>query len=233
MKPLLAALALLAALSASAQTAPAKAPPSGEATGSAPPGAAAFRGGGYDSGRDSDEDFRRGPRGSPVVVDREDLERRLARMESLMGEAFERSRRGEGRGRLNEAYQELRDLRQVIASAPEARGYNPPRPPPPAPPPPPAYSPIADGQLRRIVDAVARESMSANKLRVLEESSRGSYFLVGQVQQLLPQFAFSADRLNAVRMLWSRVLDRQNGYQLNSSFSFSKDKEELQRIISG
>jgi len=229
MKPLLVALALLAALSASAQTAPALAPPSGEATGAAPPGSTGFRG-----GRDSDDDFRRGSRGTPVVVEREDLERRLARVESLLGEAFERSRRGEDRGKLNAAYQELRDLRQLISSAPDARGYNPPRPPPaPLPPPPPAYSPIADGQLRRILDAVARESFAANKMRILEESARGNYFLVGQVQQLLPQFAFSADRLNAVRMLWSRVLDRQNGYQLNSSFSFSKDKEELQRIISG
>ncbi|ATB30240.1 DUF4476 domain-containing protein [Melittangium boletus] len=228
MKPLLAALALLAALSASAQTSPALTPPPGEASGAVSPGATGFRG-----GPGPEADARWGSRGTPVVVEREDLERRLARLESLMGEAVERSRRGDGRGKLNEAYQELRDLRKVLSSAPDARGYNPPRPPAPAPPPPPAYSPIADSQLRRILDAVARESFAANKTRVLEESARGNYFLVGQVQQLLPQFSFSSDRLNAVRLLWPRVLDRQNGYQLNSSFSFSKDKEELQRIISG
>ena len=101
------------------------------------------------------------------------------------------------------------------------------------PPPAPVYSPVSDGQLQRIVNAVARESFAANKLRVLQESLRDNYFVVGQVQQLLGSFSFAADRLNAVRALWPRVLDRQNGYQLNSAFTFSKDKEELQRIIGG
>jgi hypothetical protein len=229
MKSLLAAFVLLAALSASAQTAPAPAtlaPPTGTPTGSAPPGTAGLRGGGEGSA-----EWRGGPRGTLVVVEREDVERRLARMEALLSEALERSRRWEGRGKLNDAYEELRDLREVIDDAPEAPRMPSPRPPPP--PPAPVYMPIADGPLQRLVGAVARESFSANKLRVLQESVRDNYFVVGQVQQLLGSFSFAADRLNAVRMLWPRVLDRQNGYQLNSSFTFSKDKEELQRIISG
>ncbi|ATB34959.1 hypothetical protein CYFUS_000371 [Cystobacter fuscus] len=219
MKALFAALALLTAFSASAQTPP----PPGQATGLAPPGASA-------SARSGDAESWRGGRSTQVVVEREDLERRLARLESLLKES-ERGRRGDGR--LNEAYQELSALRQVVARAPEARGgYDGPPSRPPAPPPP-AVSAIPEQRLRDILNAVSRESFSAEKLRVLETASRGDYFLVSQVARAVEQFSFSADRLSVVRMLWPRVLDRQNGYQLNGSFSFSNDKQELQRIISG
>ncbi|OJH35912.1 DUF4476 domain-containing protein [Cystobacter ferrugineus] len=219
MKALFAALALLTAFAASAQTPP----PSAEATGLAPPGVSA-------SARSGDAESWRGGRSTQVVVEREDLERRLARLESLLKES-ERGRRGDGR--LNEAYQELAALRQVVARAPEARGgYNGPPSRPPAPPSP-AVSAVSEQRLRDILNAVSRESFSSEKLRVLETASRGDYFLVSQVARAVDQFSFSADRLSVVRMLWPRVLDRQNGYQLNGSFSFSNDKQELQRIISG
>jgi hypothetical protein len=219
MKALLAALALLTTFAAAAQTPP----PPGEATSLAPPGVSA-------SARPGDAESWRGGRSTQVVVEREDLERRLARLESLLKES-ERGRRGDGR--LNEAYQELSALRQVVARAPEARGgYNSPPSRPPAPPPP-AVSAIAEPRLRDILNAVSRESFSSEKLRVLETACRGDYFLVSQVARAVDQFSFSADRLAVVRMLWPRVLDRQNGYQLNGSFSFSGDKQELQRIISG
>ena len=32
-------------------------------------------------------------------------------------------------------------------------------------------------------------------------------------------------------MLWSRVLVRENGFQLYNSFQFSNDKAELKRIL--
>jgi hypothetical protein len=219
MRALFAALALLTAFAASAQTPP----PSGQATGLTPPGASSMR--------SEDAESWRGGRRTPVVVEREELERRLDRLESLLKES-ERGGRQE-RGRLNEVYRELSDLRQVVSRAPDARGYNSPPSRPPAPPAPPAYSAIPEQRLREILNSVARESFSANKLRVLETASRGDYFLVSQVTQAVNQFQFSADRLSVVRMLWPRVLDRQNGYQLNGSFQFSNDKQELQRIISG
>ncbi|QRN98063.1 DUF4476 domain-containing protein [Archangium violaceum] len=231
MKALFAAVALLTAAAASAQTAPvpaqaapALAPPPGQATGSAPPTASGFRG-------EDNNELWRGRRGTPVVVEREDLEQRLARLERLLGEAFERSGRGQGKGKLREAYDELNDIREVIAEAPELRGHNP-RPTPP-PPPVPAYQPIADGRLQKIMNAMSREPFGKDKMNVLEDGAEGNYFLVGQVQQVLGQFQFSKDRLQVVRMLWSRVLDRQNGFQLYNSFQFSNDKEELKRIISG
>ena len=222
MKALFVAITLLTAVTASAQSAqPAIVPPPGQPTGSAPPTASGPR-------HDDNNELRRGRRGTLVVVEREDVEARLANLEKLLGEAFERSKRGDGRGKLREAYEELNDIREVLANAPDARGgYNPP------PPPPPSYQPIAEGKLQKIINAMSREPFAEDKLNILEDATRDHHFLVSQVQQVLSQFQFSKDRLQVVRMLWSRVLDRQNGFQLYNAFQFSNDKEELKRIISG
>jgi hypothetical protein len=233
MKALFAAVALLTAAAASAQTAPTPAqaaptlaPPPGQATGSAPPTASGFR-------NEDPNEFWRGRRGTPVVIEREDMEQRLARLERLLGDAAERSGRGHGKGKLNEAYNELNGIRQVVSNAPDVRGYFPRPAPTPPPPPVPAYQPIADGRLQKLMNAMAREPFGQDKMNVLEDGAEGNYFLVGQVQQVLGQFQFSKDRLQVVRMLWPRVLDRQNGFQLYNAFQFSNDKEELKRIISG
>ena len=223
MRALITSLALLTAFAAAAQTSP----PSGQALGSSPPGSARI------DERSSERYGRGGGRSTLVVVDRDELEQRLARLESLLRNA---ERGGGGRGRLDEAYRELSDVRNAVSRAPEARGYEGggyggPARPPPMPAPPPAPASIAEPRLRDLISSMSRESFAANKLRVLEAGARGDYFVVGQVTRMVDLFSFSADRLAVVRMLWPRVLDPQNGYQLHGSFPHSKDKEELQRII--
>ena len=248
MKRIIVALSLLSALSASAQTAPTTAgagaqPPAqpkslAPATAPTAPAQAPNTLGAQPNANatfHNDAEFRRGPRGTQVVLTREELEQHLARVEDLLSKALERSRRWEGRGLLNDAHEELNDLRELVENAPELRGGfpgGPQRPPPP--PPPPVYQPVPDGRMSRILDAISRESFSKDKLNVLQSASSGdAYFLVDQVHQVLGQFQFSKDRLAAVRILWPRVLDKQNGYMLNGDFQFSNDKEELKRIISG
>lgn len=232
MKALFAAITLLTAVAASAQTSPTFAPPPGQATGSAPPAATSgFRG---EDDYDDDDDYRelrRGRRGTLVVVEREDLEKRLADLEELLGEAFDK-RGNSSKRKLREAYEELKDIRDLVADAPEVRrrrGGN--HNPGPIPPPAPVYQPIAAGKLQKLMGSMSREPFAEDKMSVLEEAAGTQYFLVGQVQQVLNQFQFSQDRLKAVRFLWSRVLDRDNGFQLYNSFQFSQDKAELKRIL--
>lgn len=234
MKALFAAITLLTAVAASAQTSPSFAPPPGQATGSAPPASSAgFRG---EDNYDDDDDYselRRSRRGTLVVVEREDLEKRLAYLEDLLGEAFDK-RGNSSKKKLREAYEELKDIRDLVADAPEVRrrrgrNENPGPIPPPAPAP--VYQPIAEGKLQKLMGTMSREPFADDKLSVLEEAAGTQYFLVGQVQQVLNQFQHSQDRLKAVRFLWTRVLDRNNAFELYNSFQFSQDKAELKRIL--
>ncbi|MGZ3459688.1 MAG: DUF4476 domain-containing protein [Archangium sp.] len=225
------------------------APPPGQPTGNAPPvSSSGFRedNDSWRDRRDNDEnrrdndenrrdndDFWRDRHGTPVVLEREDMDQRLARLQELVSDALARSRDGKARGKLNKAQEELNDIRQAVANAPDMRDFRRrPAPPPPAPPPP-AYQPIADAMLQRLLGSMSREHFAENKMTILQDAAGSNYFLVGQVQQMLSQFQFSRDRLQVVRLLWPRVLDRQNGFELYGSFQFSDEKAQLKEIISG
>jgi hypothetical protein len=171
-------------------------------------------------------------RGVLVVVEREQLLARIARLEELIGRAAENSGRG-SRNALRKADEELDALRYDLTSARELRhrGHRPQQPAPPPPPPVPAVQPITEAQLDQLMKAIGRESFSDGKLRVLSSAAPTQYFLVPQVQKLLQRFSFGEDKLNAMRVLWPRVLDRENAFQLYGSFTFQGEKEQLRQII--
>lgn len=179
------------------------------------------------------------PNGSvQVLVNRQDMAERLERLEKLLEEAYQRAEEGHGKGKLRRAMDEVDGLQRVVKMAPDMRGA--PQPPvvvvqqPPPPPPAPVVQPIDNGRLQQLTQAMVREAFPKDKLRVLNDfTSRNNYFLVSQMRQLMDQFSFSNDRLEAVRLLWPRVLDRDNGFQLYQSFPFSGDKEKLRQIIGG
>jgi hypothetical protein len=172
-------------------------------------------------------------------VEREVLIDRLARMEEQLGRAVDRAGRNNGRDArdlrdaLSRVREELNGLRADVNGAPDLRYFHvrTPPPPPPQPVPVPAVQPISEPQFQRLVNAIAKESFGDGKLRVLESAAPSQYFLVSQVQRILTKFSFGNDKLKAVRVLWPRVLDRENGYQLYQSFTFQGEKDQLREII--
>jgi hypothetical protein len=181
---------------------------------------------------------RRGPHrpvGVQVAVDREEMTARMERLERLLDEAYERSERDRGNGergnrkQLRRALEELEDMQRVLANAPDVRVLQPPPPPPPAPTP--VVQPIGEGKLQRITEAMAREGFPREKLTVLRDASQHHHFLIAQIRPLLEQFSFANDRLEAVRILWPRVLDRDNAFQLYEAFPFASDKQKLRAIL--
>jgi hypothetical protein len=93
--------------------------------------------------------------------------------------------------------------------------------------------PISEDQLQNLIRAVSKEPFGDGKVRVVELAAPSQYFTVPQVLRILQKFSFGEDKLDAVRALWPRVVDRQNAYQLEQAFNFSGEKEQLRQIISG
>ena len=67
--------------------------------------------------------------------------------------------------------------------------------------------------------------------RSLEQAVTAHYFLVAQVAEVLGDFDFSQDKLQAARLLKPRILDPENKFKLYEAFTFGNDKEELKRIL--
>ena len=172
--------------------------------------------------------------GTQVVVDREELNARLARLERLLEDVEQRQdgRGNEGRNKLRKAQETLDAVQQLVAEAPLlSTVYPAPRPPPPPPPTVPVVRPMPEGPFKRLGEAVAREKFAEDKMRVINLAANDNHFLVSQVEQLLTHFSFSSDKLTVVRELKPRLLDPENGYQLYNAFSFSSDKKRLQEIL--
>ena len=237
MRALVLSVVMLMSAVASAQAAQglARPPPPGQGTGPAVPAQPPVAVPGYTNGPGYDdwdvpEGFRR--RGSLAVVEREQLMERLARMEEQLGRAMDRADRN-SRDALRKVREEMNGLRADLNSAPDLRSFRRRSSPPQAPVPPPAPTvyPISEDQLQQLIKAMARESFGDGKIRVLEAAAPSQYFLVPQVLKILKGFSFGDDKLDAMRTLWPRVLDRDNAFQLYGAFNFQGEKDELKQII--
>lgn len=82
-----------------------------------------------------------------------------------------------------------------------------------------------------LLSAIKRESFGDDKLRVIQSAAANGHFTIAQVGQIVQTLSFGEEKVNAVRALKPRVIDPQNAYQLQSLFSFSSEKEEVQQIF--
>ncbi|QSQ25524.1 DUF4476 domain-containing protein [Pyxidicoccus parkwayensis] len=103
----------------------------------------------------------------------------------------------------------------------------------PAPAPTPGHVPgaVSDDDFAQVTEAINDASMSGDKLRVVQMVSRRGRFSVYQVGQLVDMFSMSDDKVNVVRLLRGSIADRKNAYQLLSKFTFSTDKEQVQKLL--
>ncbi|MBN9687249.1 MULTISPECIES: DUF4476 domain-containing protein [unclassified Corallococcus] len=222
MKALTLAVVLLSSAAALAQTAPTKAADSVNIAGGAefrrppPPG--------HSTPQPMPQPV---PQRNQAVVDREQMARRIDRMEKALRDAMSRTRDAKGRDSIRNAMEELDKLSEYVDDAPPVVVSQ----PAPMPPPPPVVRPISDVQFRNITAAMVRESFPREKLRILSQVAPNENFLVTHILSVLGQFSFSNDKLEVVRLMRPTLLDPQNGYQLYQAFPFSNDKQQLQAIL--
>lgn len=194
---------------------------------------------------------------TPVVVDRESLQLQLqglaAQLSNLQAQLGAAS---SDPARLSILPQQIQGLRgqlqsmtRLIGRAPVAAncstqivsfptpGYPGPGPgdvqqPPPPPPPPQATPlPVDEETLASAIAHIGNESFEEDKLRIVRDLASSQYFLVAQVEKILPAFSFENTKVKIVEILAPRILDRQNGYRLYSSFTFSSNKAKVEKLL--
>lgn len=90
---------------------------------------------------------------------------------------------------------------------------------------------ISDANLLQVMNAIRQESFPDEKMRVLESVVPNNWFTVAQTKQLIDLFTYSSNKVHVVEVVAPRLLDKENSYMLYSSFTFSSDKEEVQKIL--
>ncbi|MBN2829405.1 MAG: DUF4476 domain-containing protein [Candidatus Cloacimonetes bacterium] len=78
---------------------------------------------------------------------------------------------------------------------------------------------------------IKNESFADDQLRVVNMGAKNVWLTCDQVKTVLGLFSFSEDQLDALKVLWPRVTDKQNSYKVLDSFTFSADKESAESIM--
>ena len=101
-----------------------------------------------------------------------------------------------------------------------------------APPPPARVIVVLDdvGE-RNLVNAVRKEPFDDARLSVLALGVRGVCVTSAQARDLVGELTFSRARIDAVRALAPRILDRAQAYSLLDAMTFESDKRAVREVL--
>lgn len=134
----------------------------------------------------------------------------------------------------------------VIGAAPVTVTVPAPRPVVLAPPPPvvtPAPGPghhghnhaaptaMSDAAFDTLLALVEEKAFDSTRMEVLKTASATAYFSVAQVSKLLAKLSFDSNRLEALKAIHTRVVDRENAVLLSKSFTFSSNQTEALKLF--
>ncbi len=78
---------------------------------------------------------------------------------------------------------------------------------------------------------IAGEDFADDQLRIVKMGAKNAWLSCNQIKMILALFDFANDKLDALRIMWPRVVDSQNSYSVIDSFEFSNDKEAAESIM--
>ena len=115
--------------------------------------------------------------------------------------------------------------------APQVVVAEPPEPELPAEPAGPM--PMAPDTFRALLAEVDGQAFSDDKLMIVRSATREAFYNTAQVKSLLNAFVHSSDKLDLLRTVADRIVDRENLFTIYSSLVHSSDKEEAREILEG
>lgn len=79
--------------------------------------------------------------------------------------------------------------------------------------------------------AVKSESFEENKIQVAQQFTKNNCLTVNQITEVLGAFTFEETKLEYAKYAYDFCYDKANYYQLNSAFTFSNSKDELNEFL--
>jgi hypothetical protein len=102
-----------------------------------------------------------------------------------------------------------------------------------APPPPAHTGPVVmdAASERALVNAVRSESFDDSRLSVIALATRDVCVTSAQAKELVGELSFSRPRVEAVKLLAPRIVDRELGFTLLEAMTFESDKRDAKEIL--
>jgi hypothetical protein len=95
------------------------------------------------------------------------------------------------------------------------------------------YGPQAMNQFdfEQFRNNVAQQTFESTKMNVLKLVASKKYFTTNQVKELVNLFTFESSKLEVAKSLYDHTIDKQNYYQVNSTFTFSSSVDDLTQYL--
>jgi hypothetical protein len=93
--------------------------------------------------------------------------------------------------------------------------------------------PVMNAQeFQRAQRAISQQSFERDRLQTANSIARNSLMRSEQVRRIATLFSFESSRLDFAKAAYTRVIDPQNYYLVNSAFRFSSSAHDLERYTS-
>lgn len=92
---------------------------------------------------------------------------------------------------------------------------------------------LNDNEFSLLYNKIKKTSFDDNKLDMIEVASLRCYYTCEQCAKLLDLFSFSSNRLQALKLMSSYIVDPHNAYPIYQMFSFTGDKDKAAQILNG
>ncbi len=87
--------------------------------------------------------------------------------------------------------------------------------------------------LSSLLESLRNELLDRQRLKILKTFliARKPSLTVDQVAEIMDAFLFDRSKVEAVRLMYPYIQDKENGYKLVNKLTFSNEKDELMRIF--
>lgn len=89
--------------------------------------------------------------------------------------------------------------------------------------------PIRDEDLEKFLASLENASFGDAKVAMIEEFTRSNWFTVEQVGEIVDKLPFGENKVEAILMLYSHIVDKENAYRVYEFVTFSDDRELLKK----
>ena len=92
-------------------------------------------------------------------------------------------------------------------------------------------SPLTMETFGYLMIKLEKESFDSAKLDLLRVSVRNNYFTIAQLCEIIGLFTFDKEKVESIRIIYPKVIDKENNFKLLSKVTFSSSKEQIKEII--
>ncbi len=88
-----------------------------------------------------------------------------------------------------------------------------------------------NSEFNDLLQNVENESFADDQLAVIRIAVKSKHFTIEQLIRLIDIFSFSEEKISCVRLVYPKVIDKENAHNLLSAFTYSDDKQQVEKII--